>query len=63
MKLQQAFNRVLEFFEGDKDKAHNWFATKNPSLGNVSPLEMIKKGREKKLIMFINKSLDENYKV
>lgn len=35
---------------------------KNPHLGGVSPLEMIRAGREKKLIDFINSYIGENYR-
>lgn len=40
--------------------ALKWFTTSNPLLGNVSPIWMIKNGRENKLLKFIENCIDEN---
>ena len=53
-------NLVLDFFKGDQKKTVLWFKTQNPLLGNISPNEMIARGREKKLLKFIKTLLDEN---
>jgi hypothetical protein len=57
----QAFQEILEFFNGDKDKAIAWYTVKNPALGGVSPYEMIKEGRGAKLMKFIRSALAGNH--
>lgn len=52
--------RILRFFEGDIDKAEAWMSTPNPMLGNQVPLDMIKQGREQKLLKWIDFQLSEN---
>lgn len=44
---------VAEFFEGDTMKTSLWFKTSNPLLGNVAPRDMVRLGRYKKLLKFI----------
>jgi len=46
----------------DLDKTILWFRVSNPLLGGISPRDMIKVGRFKKLIKFIQNALDENKK-
>jgi len=46
----------------DLDKTILWFRVPNPLLGGISPRDMIKVGRFKKLIKFIQNALDENKK-
>lgn len=48
---------VLEYFTGDKDKTFEWFETPNPDLDRMIPIEMIKLGRGKKLLAFIEGQL------
>jgi hypothetical protein len=43
---------VFEFFR-DEVKTFLWFHTSNPMLGGCKPIDMILKGREKKLAKFI----------
>ncbi len=52
-------NLVGSYFK-DVHKTMLWFQTDNPLLGNVPPLAMIKAGRFKKLLKFIQTALDEN---
>lgn len=54
-----AINLVGNFFH-DEPKTMFWFQTPNPLLGNISPKEMIRRGRFKKLLEFIQTALDEN---
>ena len=54
-----AINLVASYFE-DTDKTMLWFQVPNPLLGNVSPRDMIRLGRFKKLYKFIVSALDEN---
>lgn len=51
---------VAEFFSGDQSKTQLWFSTPNPQLGNITPLDMIKIGRVRKLLSFVQTALDQN---
>lgn len=53
-------NLVAEHFKGDPTKTALWFTTPNPLLGNISPRDMIRFGRYKKLFKFIFNALAEN---
>jgi hypothetical protein len=46
-------NLVAEFFNGDAQKVGLWFKIANPLLGNVSPRNMIRIGRYKRLLNFV----------
>ncbi|MGA3158882.1 MAG: hypothetical protein ABSE43_15035, partial [Steroidobacteraceae bacterium] len=46
-------NLVAEFFVGDVQKVGLWFELANPLLGNVSPRDMIRIGRYKRLLNFV----------
>ena len=54
-----ALNLVADFFH-DEQRTILWFRTSNPMLGNVSPRDMIRLGRFKKLLHFIQTALNEN---
>jgi hypothetical protein len=54
-----ALNLVAGFFN-DQDKTILWFCIPNPQLGGMSPSDMIRVGRFKKLLIFIQTALDEN---
>jgi uncharacterized protein (DUF2384 family) len=54
-----ALNLVANFFK-DEQKTILWFNTPNPLLGNMTPRDMIRIGRFKKLLNFIQTALDEN---
>ena len=54
-----ALNLVAGFFN-DNDKTILWFCMPNPLLGDMSPRDMIRVGRFKKLLNFIQSALDEN---
>ena len=49
---------VGNFFNGDLDKTIMWFRLPNPVFGGISPRNMIRYGRYKKLLTFVTKSLD-----
>ena len=51
---------VAEFFEGNVDKAILWFRTPNYLLGNISPRDMIRFGRYKKLMKYVQNALAGN---
>ena len=44
---------VAEYFKGDPHKTYQWFTIPNPTLGNVSPRDMIRLGRYNKLLKFV----------
>ncbi|MFO1468058.1 MAG: hypothetical protein U1F35_16720 [Steroidobacteraceae bacterium] len=46
-------NLIAEFFGGDEQKVGLWFELPNPVLGNVSPRQMIRIGRYKRLLNFV----------
>jgi len=46
-------NLVAEFFQGDVQKVGLWFEIANPMLGNISPRDMIRIGRYKRLLNFV----------
>lgn len=61
-RLQEIANvcaLVAEFFDGDANKTALWFKTPNPQLGNLSPRDMIRFGRYRKLLQFVLAARDE----
>ena len=53
-------NLVAEHFQGDAKKTALWFTMLNPLLGNVTPRDMIRFGRYRKLFKFVINALAEN---
>lgn len=51
---------VAEYFEGDRVKTGLWFKTLNPSLGGITPRDMIRFGKYKKLLKFITEAREAN---
>lgn len=51
---------VANHFEGDVKKTSLWFKMENPALGGISPRDMIRYGRFKKLKEFIQNQLEGN---
>lgn len=45
------------YFHGDARKTALWFQVANPALGGISPRDMIRYGRYKKLALFIRNAL------
>jgi hypothetical protein len=56
----EPFEIAKKFF-GSRNKASLWFRTPNPLLGGLRPSEMIKMGREKKLINFMKNCIRGNH--
>jgi uncharacterized protein (DUF2384 family) len=54
-----ALNLVAQFF-GDEQRTVLWFKTPNPLLGDMTPRDMIRIGRFRKLRRFIQNALAEN---
>lgn len=53
-------NLVAGHFKGNSQKTTLWFTIPNPLLGNVTPRDMIRFGRYRKLFKFIINALAEN---
>lgn len=52
-ELANIANLVAEYFNGDVHKVGLWFELPNPMLGNISPRNMIRGGRYKRLLNFV----------
>ena len=51
---------VADLFGGDIQKTALWFKTANPMLGDVSPRDMLRFGRYKKLLQFVMSAKEES---
>lgn len=51
---------VADHFDGDIKKTALWFKIENPALGGISPRDMIRYGRFKKLKEFIQNQMEGN---
>lgn len=51
---------VGSFFYPNAKKCITWMATSNPMLGGVSPEEMVRLGREKKLLEIVKDAIENN---
>jgi hypothetical protein len=47
------YELVRVYFKGDDAKTAWWFRAKNPSLGEIAPLDLIYAGRAQKLLQFV----------
>ncbi len=53
-------NLVAEYFAADSQKTALWFHTINPMLGDISPRDMIRLGRYKRLLKFVTEARSEH---
>jgi hypothetical protein len=63
VRLEQIANicaLVAGYFEGDIEKTALWFRTPNPMLGDISPRDMIRFGRYKRLLKFVTEAREAN---
>lgn len=51
---------VVEFFDGNTDKAQIWMKAYNPMLGGVTPEFMIRIGRSSRLLKWVRHAISEN---
>lgn len=61
--LEQIANICLlvgEYFNGDAHKTALWFKIPNPLFGNISPRDMIRYGRYKKVLSFVVDAITDN---
>lgn len=54
---QEYFDKIKKYFNDDDKKTWDWFKARNPAFGMFSPLDMIKLGRQKKLMLWIDNSM------
>lgn len=47
-------------FFNDIEKVHFWLHLENPNLGGATPVHLMRSGRSKKLLKWINNALEEN---
>ena len=59
-QIANIINMVAGYFEDDEHKTALWFKTPNPSLGEISPRDMIRLGRYKKLLKFVIEARQAN---
>ncbi|MBN8480404.1 MAG: DUF2384 domain-containing protein [Xanthomonadales bacterium] len=59
-EIAQTMTDVANFFGGDIVRAAQWFKTRNPRLGDISPRDMIRMGKADRLRLFIVSSMSEN---
>jgi hypothetical protein len=52
-EIANVANLVAEFFNGDATKVSLWFELANPMLGNISPRNLIRGGRHRRLLNFV----------
>jgi hypothetical protein len=55
-EIANVANLVAEVFEGDAEKTALWFSTPNFMLGEISPRDMIRAGRYKRLLKFVQEA-------
>ena len=60
LEIERLCEQVVEFFEGNVNRAALWFRLPNPLLGNISPHDMIRFGRYAKLQEFVVEALADN---
>ena len=63
VRLEQIANicaLVAGYFAGDVDKTALWFRTYNPMLGDISPRDMIRYGRYRRLLKFVTEAQEAN---
>ncbi len=58
-EVESTIRHVEKFFDGDFAKTILWFNTKNPMLGDITPIELIQLGKYEKVKEFIASSMDQ----
>jgi hypothetical protein len=58
-EVESTFYHVEKFFDSDVVKTILWFNTKNPMLGDIAPMDLIRLGKYEKLNKFVTSSLDQ----
>lgn len=50
---KEAMDAIVDSFDGDRDKAINWWMKPNSFFDNRVPFKMVKEGDTKELMIFI----------
>lgn len=50
---------VMDLMDWPYEKADLWYRTRNPFLGNASPMRMVREGRAHKVLAFVHAAIDE----
>jgi hypothetical protein len=58
-EVAHTINMVASLFAGDANKTAAWFKARNPTLGDISPRDMIRLGRYERLRKFIINAINE----
>ncbi|MGX5651788.1 hypothetical protein ACWKW4_16170 [Hydrogenophaga borbori] len=58
--IANMMNMVAEIFQGDETRTVAWFKAQNPQLGDFSPHDMIRIGRQDRLRHFILNAFSEH---
>lgn len=53
-------NLVADYFQGDPERTALWMKAHNPVLGGISPRDMIRYGRYKRLMNYVVQARTEN---
>lgn len=61
MIVSRIYHKLLNYFEGDKEKVKAWMRLPNPGLGHARPVQMILVGRAQKLEKFIDAALEGSH--
>jgi hypothetical protein len=57
---QEIMGLVMQYFDGNAERAMLWFQSPNPSLGDLSPHTLISMGRINKLAEFVRNAMAAN---
>jgi hypothetical protein len=55
--LSDVIEKAREVFDGDKDKAYQWYLTKNPAYGDLSPYNLCMMGKTAKVFKDLTRAL------
>lgn len=56
INIQKAFDVVKEYYSGDINKTMQWFRGSVVDFYGATPLQMIHKGQEKKVLAYVQKN-------
>ena len=57
--FKRIYKKIHDHMGWEHQKTELWFRTKNPFLGNATPLELMQIGRAHKLEQFVNACIEE----
>lgn len=57
LTYKQVLNKIIEIFNYDKDKAISWYMSPQEKFDNLTPYQMVKIGKSRKLMRFLESIL------